>query len=70
VGTPPRELERQIERTREDLRHTLDLLEYKLSPRRVARQNRHKLRVAAAAMAALMAIVIGRKVIRARRDDD
>lgn len=70
MGPQPEELERQIERTREELGHTLDLLEHKLSPKRVARDNRRKFQVAAAAMAALMAIIIGRKVIRARRDED
>jgi hypothetical protein len=68
VGTQPEELERQIEQTRDNLSHTLDLLEYKLSPKRVARDNRRKLGVAAAAMAALMAIIIGRKVIRSRSE--
>jgi hypothetical protein len=67
VGTQPEELERQIERTREELGHTLDELEYKLSPKRMARDNRAKLQIAAAAMAALMAIIVGRKVIRATR---
>ena len=69
MGTQPEELERQIERTRNQLGHTLDQLEYKLSPKRVAHDNRHKLQVAAAAIAALMAIIIGRKVVKARRED-
>jgi hypothetical protein len=68
VGTQPEELERQIERTRAELGHTLDELEHKLSPKRMARDNRAKLQIAAAAMAALMAIIVGRKVIKARRD--
>lgn len=67
MGMQPEELERQIERTRTDLGHTLDQLEYKLSPKRMARDNRAKLQIAAAAIAALMAIIIGRKVRAARK---
>jgi hypothetical protein len=70
VGTQPEKLERQIEQTRAELGHTLDQLEYKLSPKRLARDNRRKLQVAGAAMAALMAIIIGRKIMHARHHED
>jgi hypothetical protein len=67
MGAQPEELEREIARTRADLGRTLDELEHKLSPRRMVDDNRQKINIALAAMAALMAIIAGRKVVRARR---
>ena len=70
MGAKPEELERDIQKTRADLGRTLDELEYKLSPKRIVSDNRQKIGVAVGAMAALMAILVGRKVVRARRRSD
>ncbi len=67
MGAQPEELEREIAQTRADLGRTLDELERKLSPKRILHDNRPKLNVALGAMAALMAILVGSKVVRARR---
>jgi hypothetical protein len=70
MGAQPEELEVEIARTRAELGRTLDELERKLSPKRILDDNRPKLNIALAAMAALMAILVGSKVVRARRRRD
>ena len=70
MGAQPEELEREIARTRDSLGHTLDELELKLSPKRIVEANRPKINIALAAIAALMAIIVGGKVVRARRGRD
>lgn len=67
MGAQPEELEQQIARARADLGRTLDELEHKLSPRRMVDDNRHKINIALGAIAAVMAILVGGKVVRARR---
>lgn len=70
MGAQPEEIERDIARTRADLSKTLDELEHKLSPKRVVAANRPKINIALGAMAALAAIIVGSKVVRARRRRD
>ena len=70
MGAQPEELEREIARTRDSLGRNLDELEHKLSPKRMVADNRSKINVALAAIAALMAIIVGGKVVRARRGRD
>lgn len=70
MGAQPEEIEQDIARTRADLGRTLDELEHKLSPKRLVAANRPKINIALGAMAALMAILVGRKVVRARRGRD
>jgi hypothetical protein len=67
VGTQPEELEREIAQSRVELGRTLDQIEQKLSPRRMARDNRGRIQVTLGAVAALMAIMAGAKTVRARR---
>lgn len=67
MGAQPEEVEREIEATRASLGRTLDELELKLSPKRMVEANRPKINLALGAIAALMAIMVGGKVVRARR---
>jgi hypothetical protein len=70
MGAQPEELERDIQRTRAELGRTLDELEYRLSPKRIVSDNKQKIGIVLGAMAALSAILVGRKVVRARRQRD
>jgi hypothetical protein len=70
MGAQPEELERDIQKTRAELGRTLDELEYRLSPKRIVSDNKQKIGIALGAMAALTAILVGRKVVRSRRDRD
>jgi hypothetical protein len=67
MGAQPEEVERDIAATRDSLGRHLDELELKLSPKRIVQANRAKINVALGAIAALMAIIVGGKVVRARR---
>ncbi len=67
MGAQPEEVEREIAATRDNLGRTLDELELKLSPKRMLEDNRPKITIALGAIAALMAIIVGGKVVRARR---
>lgn len=70
MGANPEELEQDIARTRANLGRTLDELERKLSARRILEDNRQKISIALGAIAALMTIIVGSKVVRARRNRD
>jgi len=67
MGAQPEEVEREIEASRANLGRALDELEHKLSPKRIVAANQPKITMALGAMAALMAIIAGGKVVRARR---
>jgi hypothetical protein len=70
MGAQPEELERDIQKTRAELGRTLDELEYRLSPKRIVSDNKQKIGIFLGAMAALTAIIVGRKVVRSRRNGD
>lgn len=67
MGAEPEDLEREIAATRDNLGRTLDELEVRLSPKHLLEVNRPKINIALAAIAALMAIIVGGKVVKARR---
>lgn len=73
MGASPEQLEREIEQTRESLSHTIGEIESrvgpkaikaKLSPARIARDHRQALAVAGGGIAALMALLVVRRVRR------
>ncbi len=70
MGAQPEELERDIQKTRAELGRTLDELEYRLSPKRIVSDNKQKIGIVLGAVAALTAILVGRKVARSRRSRD
>ncbi|HZG95769.1 MAG TPA: DUF3618 domain-containing protein [Mycobacteriales bacterium] len=67
MGTQPEELEREIAQSRVELGRALDQIEQRLSPRRMARDNRGRIQATLGAIAALMAIMAGTKAVRSRR---
>ena len=73
MGASPEQLEREIERTRESLSHTIGQIEErvspaaiknKLSPSRIAREHKPFFAVVGGAMAALTTLLVVRKVRR------
>ena len=73
MGASPEQLEREIEQTRAELSRTIGAIEErvsparlkaKVSPARIARDHKPLLATVGGAMAALMAILVVRKVRR------
>jgi hypothetical protein len=73
VGASPEQLEREISQTREHLAHTIGQIEervspaaikQKLSPARIAREHKQVLAVVGGGIAALMTLLVVRKVRR------
>lgn len=62
MGASPEQLEREIEETRADLARTIGAIEEKVSPRRIVRDNKQVLAAIGGGLAALVAILVVRKV--------
>lgn len=64
MGATPDQLEREIEQTRAELSHTIALIEQRVSPARLKAKARPFLLAAGGGIAALVALILVRRVRR------
>ena len=60
MGASPDQLVREIEQTRAELRHTIQAIEHKLSPKRFARDNPWVIGGLLGSLAAVMVLMVRR----------